>query len=278
MQPGQVKGPVRSSQAFHIFKLVSKQAEVVKPFETVKAEVAASLKLEQAREMSRALAEESFNKLYEQATPDIKALALKAGLTVQTAGPYLASERPAVPAPEKLVPASFTFQPGQLGDLLETPDGYVIYKVTGRVPARLPELKEVQAQVEQDLRRVKAVTLARQEAERLAKLPLASLNALNPQTTGGFKRSSWTVPTLTGYAKVKDELDLLGQPRIYDKAGELVVVWLKGKQVADYAKLDAAGRQSLEQSLLAQKRQEAFRAFVQDARGRHKIVINKERI
>jgi len=278
MQPGQVKGPVRSSQAFHIFKLASKQDEVVKPFETVKAEVVSSLKLEKAREMSRTQAEESFNKLYEQASPDLKTLVQTAGLTLQTAGPYLASERPAVPAPEKLVPASFTFQPGQLGDLLETSDGYVIYKVVSRVPARLPELKEVKSQVEQDIRRVKATTLARQEAERLAKLPLASLNGLSPQTTGGFKRSSWSVPTLTGFDKIKDELDQLATPHIYDKAGELAVVWLKSKQVADYAKLAVADRQNLSQSLLNQKRQEAFKAFVQSARASYEVVINKDRI
>jgi len=277
MQPGQVKQPVRSSQAFHIFKLESKQDEVIKPFDSLKAQITSEIKIEKAREVCRKQAEDGFNSLYMQASPDLKGFAAKAGLPLQTAGPFFASERPAVLGADKLVPASFTFQPGQMGDMIESPEGYVIYKVTARVPARLPELKEVQARVEQDLKRFRAVALARQEAERLAKLPVASLNAMAPQTTGGFKRSTWNVPNLDGFGKVKDEFDQLGTPRVYEKAGQLAVVWLKGKQSADFSKLTEQEQFSLKRSLLGMKQQQTLKAFVSEARKHHKIVIHKDK-
>jgi len=102
--------------------------------------------------------------------------------------------------------------------------------------------------------------------------------AMNPETTGLFKRTAWILPKLGGDPRIKQDLDSLKTPKVYDLQGKVVVVWLKHVQKADPAKLSADESKAIREELLLRKKRLVFDTFMDAAKARHSIVIDRNKI
>jgi peptidyl-prolyl cis-trans isomerase D len=278
MKPGEVKGPLRTRTGFRIVKLEAKIDETAKPFEAVEPLITEKLTARDARNKSYDEAQNAFSAIFEDPKMDIAAYAKKKGLVLQEFGPFAENEQLAIPMGAKVSKDAATRQEGDLGDVIDTGTGYMLYKVTGRINARIPELDEVRERVVTDATRNKAVEAAKGYASQLASKGTAALNAMPHETTGSFKRSDSMIPKLGGDTKIKDDLDSLNIPKEYTMGGKSCVVWLNQFIKADSSGLTPEKATSIRADLLRKEKEAVFEDFIDNAKKKHQIEIVKEKL
>ncbi|MGO9147459.1 MAG: SurA N-terminal domain-containing protein [Desulfomonilia bacterium] len=278
MKPGEVKGPVRSPLGIHILKLESKEEAKAIPFEKVEATVTDSLRLERAKQAAHDEAEKAFTQLYEQSKPDIEAFAKAKGLSVKQIGPFYDGQDAGISMSPDTLKKAFTFQVGELGEIASTPVGYLFYIVTKKEPSRIPDLKEVSDRVAADLKAQTAVANAKEYAKKLAVSSPEQLNAQNPLSTGDFTHATSAIPKLSMIPKLMDDVDSLRTPMVFESKGTSYVVWIKSRKTADIKALDKKQYDAIMKQLLARKREMALESYIEQAKKRHKIVMNEEKL
>ena len=278
MKPGDIRGPVRMSQGFAIVKLEEKIEAQERTLEEVKDQVMQILKERKAKDLVYDEANRAFTAIYEDPKQDIAAYAKKAGLALNSFGPFAENEQLSIAMGAKIAKEAFSRPVGDLGDLVETGNGFILYKVMDRIPSRIPELKEVRQLVIDALVADKAKEVARKRAQEIAALSIEERAAMNPESTGIFKHSAWVVPRLGANPRIKQELDSLKSPKVYDLQGKIAVVWLKQFQKADPAMLGADESKKISADLLERKKQLVFETFMDAAKSRHSIVIERNKI
>lgn len=278
MKPGEVKGPVRSPLGIHILKLESKEEAKAIPFEKVEATVTDSLRLERAKQAAHDEAEKAFTQLYEQSKPDIEAFTKAKGLSVKQIGPFYDGQDAGISMSPDTLKKAFTFQVGELGEIASTPVGYLFYIVTKKEPSRIPDLKEVSDRVAADLKAQTAVANAKDYAKKLAVSSPEQLNAQNPLSTGDFTHATSAIPKLSMIPKLMDDVDSLRTPMVFESKGTSYVVWIKSRKTADIKALDKKQYDAIMKQLLARKREMALESYIEQAKKRHKIVMNEEKL
>lgn len=282
MKPGDVKGPIASPEGLQILKLEAREEAKTIPFESVSTSVLETLKLQRAKLTAHDEAKKAFMELYEQRKLDFEGYAKAKGIEVRQIGPFSEGEGAGLAMNPEEVKKAFTFSADELGDVIGTPGGYAVYKVIRKELSRVPELKDIVGTVEVDVRVQAAEEKAKEYARKLAASPMEQLIAMNPASTGEFKRSSYAVPRLSMIPKLMDEVDSLKIPKVFEGKGSVYIVWIKSKKTADIRSLDKNQAESLRNGLLARKRQLALQdylALAQDKKkGWHKVVIEKSKL
>ncbi len=282
MKVGEVKGPIRSPLGAHIVKLEGKEEKKPIPFEKVEAALTDKLKLQRARVTARAEAEKAFMQLYEQPKPDLDAFAKAANLSVKQAGPFSDGQDSGLAMSAEAIKKAFTFKAGELGEVTKTPVGFLLYKVTKKENARIPELKEVADRVAADLRTKMAVEKAKEYAKKLAASSPDQLNAQNPETTGEFTRATYSVPKLSMIPNIMEELDSLESPKVYEHNGSLYLVWMKARNKADIGSMDKRLHDMLMRQLTTKKQELTLKSYLEQAKdekkGWHKVVKNESKM
>jgi peptidyl-prolyl cis-trans isomerase D len=277
MKPGEIKGPVRSSAGFHILKLESKEGGGAIPFEQVSSTIMDQLKLQRAKIISHDAADKVFTELYEQFKLDLEGYAKKNGLQVNNVGPIAESDDIGIPGSQEMLKKAFIFSAGDLGDVVRTDNGYLIYMVTKKEASRVPELKEVTDRITADIRNAGALDKAKEYALKLSS-NREQLLAQNSSSTGPFTRMVSSIPKLAMIPKLMDDLDKLEKPQVYTNDGTVFVVWIKSRQIADIQTMDKKMAESITMELLNQKRQMYMESYLEQARKNHKVIIEKERL
>jgi peptidyl-prolyl cis-trans isomerase D len=278
MNPGEIKGPVKSALGFHILKLESKEGGDPLPFEQASPAVTEKLKLERAKIIAHDEADKAFSSLYEQSKLDFEGFAKKNGLQINTAGPFAENENAGISGSDEKLKKAFVFSQGDLGDVVSTDKGYIIYMVTKKEPSRIPDMKDITDRITMDVRNTASVEKAKEYAQKIASSPVQDLAAQNPASTGPFTRSGGSVPKLSAIPKLAGDLDDLVKPRVYTTKGQTYVIWIKSKQSADFGTMDQKMAQSITMGLLNQKRQMIVDAYLEEAKKRHKIFIDHEKL
>lgn len=279
MKPGDTQGPMRTQAGYQIFKVDEKVEQAVTPFEKVSAEIVQKLKMRQAKEMAYREVDSAFRELFESSKQDIVAFAKQKGLTLSEYGPFGEHDQIAIPMKPEAKSTAFTLQEGDLGGPIDIGTGYLFYRVTSKIPARIPELKEVRDKVVQGLRKANTLKAAKEYAINLAeKSKPEDLAAMSPESTGSFKRSAWSIPKMAGAMQVKRDLDALHKPKFYDVGGELYIVWLKSYTPAKIEDLKKRQYNALYNELIKKKKEQLFQSFVEEAKKRHKIVIATDKL
>lgn len=170
MQPGEIKGPVRSEFGWHVIKLEQIEASQQQSFDEVRAELES--------EYRRAKAEEQFGDLQEQldtvafeASGDLDRVANELALPVKALDDFTRAGGGALGASPGLIKA--VFEPNvlsgeQLATLQLAPGLVVAVKVVAHAPPRERPLEDVRAQVTEALRTELARELAAARAATLA--------------------------------------------------------------------------------------------------------------
>ena len=164
----------------------------------------------------------------------------------------------------------------------------VLYTVKERQESRLPELKEVRDRVVAAFRQDRGGDLARKAADQLLSdlkagkklADLAKKEHFKVEETGLFTSAYGDfVPNLGNAAELaKAAFKLTAKepvaPVVYDLDGGFVVAVLKARDDADMKDFDAAKRDQVRNSLLAQKRNEVVSAELKKLRDKAQIVIS----
>ena len=172
-KPGEIVGPVRSQFGYHIIKVEGFRPARVRPLEEVKEQVRFKL-LEgraaaEAEARARALAER-----LRKEKPDTdqawQAIADEDESVVLNVTPPFGKDEviPGIGKDDELANAVFDAEPGAIGGPRATPRGWIVWQLVKVVPAGVPPLEDVKAEVEAELRREKALELARSTAQRIA--------------------------------------------------------------------------------------------------------------
>jgi peptidyl-prolyl cis-trans isomerase D len=278
MKPGDIKGPLRTSMGFRIVKLDAKEEEKIKPFEEVVPLITEKLITKDARDKSYTESQNAFSAIFEDPKADIAAYSKKKGLELREFGPFAENEQIAIPMGAKIAKDAASRQEGDLGDIIDTGGSYIVYKVTGRINARIPELNEVRERVISDATKDKSTEAAKTYAGQLTAKGASTLNAMPHETTGIFKRSEASIPKLGSDAKLKDDLDSLNIPKSYSVVGKSCVVWLNKFVKADPAGLTLQKTNSSKADLLRKEKEAVFEDFIKSAKKNHKIEIVQDKL
>lgn len=164
LKENQISEPVRSDFGYHIIKLTGVRAESARPFEQVRAEIAAELKRQSASKKYAEAAEGFTNMVYEQAD-SLQPAAEKYKLTIQR-GDWIARGGQATPpfANPKLMAGIFSddaIKNKRNTEAVEVaPNTLVAARVAEHKPAALQPLETVTPNIEKHLVRQEAAKLA----------------------------------------------------------------------------------------------------------------------
>jgi peptidyl-prolyl cis-trans isomerase D len=202
LKEGEISELVRTSFGFHIIKAEGRKPAGVRTLEEVKDEISQMLGQNQAKDM----AADQALQVYEQASlsQEFEVEAKKFDLTPVITDFFAIGEPVGkLGLLKKFSELAHSLNPGEIGPIIDLPDGHYIIKGLETKKSYLPKLKEIEAAVTEDLVEEKTLELALAEAEKFLDAVSKDGNwenlvkefKLKPDTTGPFTRTGW-VPKL----------------------------------------------------------------------------------
>ncbi len=171
MQPGEIRGPVKTEFGWHVIKLDSVSPEVTRTFEEVRAELEPEFRRSQV-EKAFGDAREQLDTLAFEAAGDLDAVAAKMNLPVQRVEGFTRAGSPELGSARNLVETVFSPEvvAGRELRLVDlAPDKVIALGVKDYQPARARPLDEVRAEVTEAARLEAASKLAAARAAEAAK-------------------------------------------------------------------------------------------------------------
>jgi peptidyl-prolyl cis-trans isomerase D len=283
LEVGQISDVVKSPFGFHIIKLTDKKAATTRSLDEVRAQIEDQIKWERAQAEAQRIVDGVAPLLKTPA--DLDTVARSRGLTVSESG-FFARDEPI--AGLGMAPAvgerAFEMKEGEVSDPIRTPQGFAFITVTGNQPARLPALDEVKAKVRDDIVKKKALDEARKRAAEIGpKLKSGDFSAvakaagLEAHDSELLARGS-AVPE----AGVSPAVDAVAftlpaggvSDAIVTDNGAVIVKVLEKKDVTP-AEV-TAGKPQVREQLIAERRNRFYTSYMNKARERMKININRE--
>jgi peptidyl-prolyl cis-trans isomerase D len=211
LEPGQVSAIVESPSGLHIIKVESKDEGGTRPLAEVRDEIVSSLRQEKAVGLAQSRAEAARERA--AAGEALSDLAAEAGLRLLEPPPLTAGETiEGIGWNLDLTRAALSASPGEVGPVIASGPRFFVFRVTEKIESRVPELSEVRAQVEDELREERAVSVARTKAEEArAAFDGSNLEAvaakfdLEIEETGPFTRPGPAVPKIGTAPDLKKE-------------------------------------------------------------------------
>lgn len=284
LAPGATSEIVESPFGFHIIKVEAKEEARTQSLDEVRTQVVDALKQEKARDQARAHANDAHTKVDGGAA--LASIAQADGLTVTTPAPFAESETTAAGG-RPLVNAAFTVDAGALGPLVDTPQGFFVFRVTEKIAAHVPPLAEIRERVETAARTERADALAKSKAEAL--LPEAQKSGLDAvakaakltvQDTGPFTRAGSYIPNIGSVPDLKKEAFQLTPekpvaPAVYTAAGSSVVAALKERMPAGDEDF-ASQKEQLTKQAEERRKQQVLEEFLNYLKARASVDISQD--
>ena len=273
LQPGQITQElVKTQYGFHIIKVADKRAAMTRSVADVRPQLEDQIKTEKAQAEAARKADEIAAKI--KAPADLDRVAREESLAVADSGLFARDEplgglgfAPAVAA------KAFELEPNKVSEQLSTGQGFVWIVVTEVKPAALPTLDQVRDKVRDDVIRTKAVEVARQRAETMARAARGNFAAaakaagVEVKTTELITRGS-PLPEVGTNQAVEDVIFALkpgdtSAPIPTDNA--VVVARLVERQDVKPEDM-AAGKASVADDLRQQRQNQFFGAYMTKAK------------
>jgi peptidyl-prolyl cis-trans isomerase D len=278
LSPGQISDLVKTSAGYHIVRLNRMQEQQTTPFAQVRAGIEGLVRREKAEErleekvmaLGRAL----------NSGDGLSKAAQDLGFAVQKTAPFARGAH-ADPLTPEAVSAAFELKPGETKrEPFSAPKGAVFISLASVEPSRLPELKEVEAQVRADLIESgsleKALDLARQVSARARGEGLdkaARALGLTRKDTPGLVGRGQALGELGANVLLEQAVFSLDVKKISDPvrvAAGYAVVGMIEKKPFDPAAFEK-DKESIADSLRTDARQKVFQAFLAQAAERYGV-------
>lgn len=170
LKPGEVSGLVTTVYGIHILKVEDKQVAHLQTFEEVKNSIQADLEKQRVADLQEKLAGTLETQL--KANPQqFEDIVRKAGLDPKESPLFKYNQPvPDLGKADAFENLAFQLRLNEVGTPISVPRGEAIIQLAQIVPAHVPTLDEVHAQVEEDYRHEQSIALAQDKARKLAEL------------------------------------------------------------------------------------------------------------
>jgi len=287
LKEGSVSDLIVTKYGFHIIKVSEKQTARTQAFEEVVGTIRPTLLQRKADQAAQELADKAYsrirnNQTFEQVSKDLN-LPINA-----TAFFSQGATIPGIGNAQELSTKVFDMRLKDTSPPVRVPNGFVIPRLLEKKAPYLPELSEVRPKVEQDFRASKAVEIAKSKAQEFASKikdggnfeTLAKKYGSSSKTSEDFTRNA-NIPDLGSSAPL-DSFAFSANPGDVSSPIQIgqkqIVVQLKEKipvKSEDFVK----AKDSLRDSLLAQKKEQVFQAYLDEVKGKMikagKIKVNE---
>jgi len=163
---GQTSDLVKSSYGFHIIRVEDKQEAHLKTLAEVKTEIETKVKQQKVARATEAAA----NALLSQARTDgfDKAAAAKGVQAITTEFFSRGANPPGLAASPQLTDAIFNESEKSPPDVVQIPQGYVVFQLLSVLPPATPTFEEIHARVETEFKNERAGFLLQQKTQELS--------------------------------------------------------------------------------------------------------------
>ncbi len=283
---GQTSDLVKSSYGFHIIHVEDKQEAHLKTLAEVKSEIEEKVKQQKAARATEAAA----NTLLSQARTDgfDKAAAAKGQAAVTTEFFSRTDHLPGLAANPQFMDAVFNETDKAPPDVVQVPQGYVVFQLLAIKPPATPTFEEIRSRVESEFKNERAAFLLQQKTQELSDRAKAAHDLKKAaKDLGATVKTSDLVPP---DGQVPDIGSMSSASAIFSlKPGEIsgpitaggngVVAQLLEKQIPTEQEF-AAKKDEIRQSLVEAKQNDLFGLFVtnlrKDMEKSHRLKVNQE--
>jgi peptidyl-prolyl cis-trans isomerase D len=203
LEKGAVSKPVELPTAIYLLQAQDTRGSRPRPLDEVRAEIETTIREEKARGLARAAADEDAAGVAGGAT--LEEVASAREFDVHQSKPLKVGDfDPEFGPTGPIVDAALRLKPGETSDVIETPRGLFLIRLTERRPASILPFDQARARVEMDLRTQRAKAAVETKAEALFKelqetrdlAALAAREGLTVEQTGLFGRSGQAISRL----------------------------------------------------------------------------------
>jgi peptidyl-prolyl cis-trans isomerase D len=267
---GQTSDLVQSSYGFHILQVEDKHTAHIKPLEEVKSQIESVIAQQKAETLAENLAKNVENAAR---TANLASAAAKNGLEVMTSLPVSKSDSLAgVGNAPEFMSAVFNAPDKNPPETVHLPSAYAVFQVLEVVPPSTPSFADAKGRVETDFKRERATQdlqkklqelSDRAHAQRDLKKAAGELGAtLHTSELVGSESQVPEIGALTGPASVLFGLKVgdISAPIPGGRGG--AVALMLDRQEPPASGFDAQ-KDQLRESLLAQKRAQTYRLFIE---------------
>ena len=279
---GGVSSVIESPYGFHVIKVEDIKKARTKPLNEVKAEITSILTRETAQELADEDAENVYARIFDE--ENLEQFASGAKIELHETGFFARGESiKGVGSDKVFFDAAFALDEGEMSDVIRSSGVNCILELIKRQSPRIPELREVEKNVQRDVQIEKAKAMAKAKAEKLLEelrageewKRVVSKNSLKAQETGFFTRAGSAIPKIGSSQEIKEEVFSLTPDTPYaDKVFEVndtyFVIRLKGKKGIDKKKFEQED-DDFAKVLVEQKKQELFNAWLNNLKAKAEI-------
>ena len=284
MEPGQISDLVKTEYGYHIIKLTDKKTGGTKKLDEVRQQIVDQLAFDRAQTQAATLAENLEKQIKKPA--DLDTVAKANGLTVQETGLF-ARDEPilGVGSSPEMTARAFSMNPGEVSGVLRTSRGFAFETVTDKKDGYVPKLDEVKDKVKDEVVKQKARDMAKTQADALAaKLKTApdfekAAKAANAdvKTTDLLTHDS-PLPEIGSAPDVLEAAFKLpegavGGPVTTDAGAAIFKVVEKHESSPQDV---TANKETFRDELLNDRKNRFFSAYMQKAKQKMKISVNRE--
>jgi peptidyl-prolyl cis-trans isomerase D len=258
LKAGGISRVVQTPYGFHILKVDEIQEAKVEPLEKVKDKIQSILRTRQARELAHDAADQAYAMTTKE--KQLGDFAKEKNLTIKETNLFSADDK--MDLDPKLKDAALSLGKGDVSPVLRLGETFAVLQVVEKLEPRIPELKEVEGQVSEALRREKqkdkALVKGKEVLEKLKKgadyKTLAFQEGFKIEETGFFERGT-EPPKLGTSEELRKALSTLSAKNPYAEN----LVFLNGK----YCILRFKEKKEIDLALFNSRKENYLRALLQ---------------
>lgn len=166
LQPGETSDIIKTQFGLHVIRVDERKEAQTRTLDEVRDEVRSAVQKREARKVTLSKVEEAFEKLLDGTA--LATVGSEYGIAVAETAPFGQNELiPDLGYQPKIAEAAFALDEGELSEIMNLDNGYLVFQVARRVPSRIPPLAEIRERVGGAALEAKATAAAIERAEAL---------------------------------------------------------------------------------------------------------------